>query len=454
MRLQTRLRLAAAIGITSVATSIGAFAIYQNQKSDLAQIDSALNSVTTKTLANTADPLSEALLAIQDTKITLALLSFNNTVFVIRGEENLFRKTPAKSDLLTATKEATSISTPQHVRIRAVKRPDGEFIILASSLVAFDKKTQNSVQALVIFVTIASIGGMLLIGRLVRKDVGKISVLIQHASNISRGETRVEIEPRQGNSEIDQLSRALNRMIYSLKASVELERQTHARMQEFLGDASHELRTPLTVIKGYVEILEQDPNNQNEPQNRYFDRVTNEIARMESLINDLLLLAELGDRDIQHDQVVNLSQLVELQVHDLRALQSNRPVEFSIEPEIQILGNGSLLEQLLANVFSNIRRHTQDSDHVLVILRKDQSRIVLNVEDSGPGVPDSYYATQDQHFKRFDPSRSRDSGGSGLGMSIISAIVRQHHGTLTLARSDLGGLSTTITFPVTGRFDS
>jgi signal transduction histidine kinase len=222
-------------------------------------------------------------------------------------------------------------------------------------------------------------------------------------------------------------------------------------MQEFLGDASHELRTPLTVIKGYVELLSQDAIGEMAPYDRYLGRVTSEIQRMEALINDLLLLAELGDHRVTLAERVQLSEIVSVHAADLQELEPNRDIRLNIEPDIHVTGLGSLLEQLLANLSSNIRRHTPESAAVAIELVESGDYACLTIDDAGPGLPQGSYDQQTTHFKRFDSSRARQSGGSGLGMSIISAIVRQHQGTFELSQSHLGGLRTLIKLPIADR---
>jgi two-component system OmpR family sensor kinase len=180
-----------------------------------------------------------------------------------------------------------------------------------------------------------------------------------------------------------------------------------------------------------------------------------EANRMDALIRDLLLLAELGetktDTKIMSElSVVDFSAMVSTAVDDLRILQPTRPVSVSIEPGIDILGARDLLAQVLANLTSNIRRHTLVTDSLRVSLRVEGASGVLSFDDSGRGLPEEFYTAGINHFQRFDNSRSRESGGSGLGMSILAAIVRKHGGSVSLEKSDLGGLRTEIRLPLAG----
>jgi signal transduction histidine kinase len=218
-------------------------------------------------------------------------------------------------------------------------------------------------------------------------------------------------------------------------------------MQDFIGDASHELRTPLTVIKGYVELLSQTQTQKNESQTKAFLRLDSEIKRMEALIKDLLLITELNDSSGLSLQQIHLTQMINQSLDDLKVLQPERSIEVQVQTNMYINGDLSLLSQLLANIFSNIARHTPTDARIKVTLNRVMHQVVLRVEDAGPGLPPQFYSEGIQHFQRFDKSRSRESGGSGLGMSIMRAIVEKHGGSIELGPSALGGLSITVTLP-------
>ena len=272
-------------------------------------------------------------------------------------------------------------------------------------------------------------------------------MLVDTATKLSEGDSLVKIESSSGDSEVDRLTVALNKMVTSLQHALDIEKESASRMQEFLGDASHELRTPLTVIKGYVELLSKAQLVDPEQSARAYSRLTSEIERMEILIRDLLLLAELGQKTPEFSEEVNLSELVLTQVNDLKVLDPNRVVDSSIVGEIYLNGSRLHLQQMLANAFGNIRRHTPTDAPVQISLTSSNGKIHLAIGDGGPGLPTRAYVEGRQHFQRFDKSRSRETGGSGLGMSIMSGIINEHGGTIELGVSKLGGLLLEITLP-------
>jgi signal transduction histidine kinase len=219
-------------------------------------------------------------------------------------------------------------------------------------------------------------------------------------------------------------------------------------MQKFLGDASHELRTPLTVIKGYNEMLSKGQFSELADQARAFSRVNSEIERMESLIHDLLLLAELGESRPVDFNEVDFDELVLGHVNDFKLFNKERTVSTAIPNDCIVHGSREHLNRLIQNCLSNIVRHTPADAPVSISLKTIGKHAELIIEDGGPGLPESAYGTEIKAMNRFDPSRSRESGGSGLGLSIIAAIVQEHQGALKLSKSKLGGLAIAIEIPV------
>jgi two-component system OmpR family sensor kinase len=141
---------------------------------------------------------------------------------------------------------------------------------------------------------------------------------------------------------------------------------------------------------------------------------------------------------------VALSDLVASRVQEFRSDHPEREVRDELASALAVRGREDLLDRLLVNALSNIVRHTPKDAAVRVTLRRDSARVVLTVEDSGGGLPE--YGVRPQRFRRFDQSRSRETGGSGLGMSIMADIVEGLGGSLTTSKSSLGGLALTFNF--------
>jgi two-component system OmpR family sensor kinase len=450
LKLQTKLTLATASIITAVSVSIGGASVLAIQNSETNRIDSLLSAAVETIQTEGEDPLTAALFAAgqSDIGLTVALVDINGELVVLAESLANIDSVPSAEVLAESQAEAISIDEGGEYRLRTIALPDNEFLVLATSLTAINEARVANLQLLLWFVLGSIILGAGLIALFIRRDMKKVSNLIHLATEIAEGAKHIKLPDAGGsNAEIDELTRALGHMVDALQHSLWVERDTQQAMQNFLGDASHELRTPLTVVKGYVELLSTQ-NMDEEQRARAFDRVNSEVVRMEALINDLLLLAELGESKPVGAGSVNLSDLVLAAVEDLKALQPERSVRTSVEVGVSMHGTAELIQQLVSNLFANLRRHTPADTRVSVSLSKTDNQATLTIDDAGPGLPAESYARGINHFQRFDASRSRESGGSGLGMSIMAAVVRQHGGTIELNPSPLGGLQTVINLPL------
>ena len=456
MKLQTKLILATASIITAVSVAIGGVAVGAIQNSEINRIDSLLSTAVETIQTDGEDPLTAALFAAgqSDIGLTVALVDINGELVTLAESLAQLETVPAASALAESQSEAVSVtyadanSETGEYRLRTIALPDNEFLLLATSLTAINEARTANLQLLLWFVLNSIWIGAGLIALFIRRDMKKVSNLIHLATEIADGAKNIKLPDAAGsNAEIDELTRALSHMVDALQHSLWVERDTQQAMQNFLGDASHELRTPLTVVKGYVELLSTQ-NMDEEQRARAFDRVNSEVVRMEALINDLLLLAELGESKPIGAGAIDLSGLVLAAVQDLKVLQPERSVRTSVEVGVSMHGTAELIQQLISNLFANLRRHTPADTRVTVSLSKTDHQATLTIDDAGPGLPAESYARGINHFQRFDASRSRESGGSGLGMSIMAAVVRQHGGTIELNPSPLGGLQTVINLPL------
>lgn len=442
MKLRTRLTLGSA-AVTAISTLlIGGFAITSSRNSAVALIDQSLNQVAVSVHGQSNDALSEALFTVQESNLALTLvyLTTDGTATVLNKSKLNLIPDPSPMDLRSGLLKAQSISGAEDYRMRSVQLLNDEFIVVAASLNDVDARFKSDLLRLAGFIFFCLLLAGLAIWFLVRRDIRKIEQLIDSATEISNGDTSLNLVVSPGDSEVDQLAEALNRMVMTLRRTAEIEERAAVRMQEFIGDASHELRTPLTVIKGYVELLSGAQMNDPEQRRRAYSRVNSEIVRMESLIQDILFLAEFGESRTVESVNFDLSELVAAHLSDFATLNVSRQIIAQIGDGIQIKGVKAHIARLLANAFGNILRHTPTDAPVRVTLKEVDEGIELAIEDGGAGLPEDVYRNGVQSFQRFDKSRSRENGGSGLGMSIIFAIVHEQGGTVTLKKSDLGGL--------------
>lgn len=204
-------------------------------------------------------------------------------------------------------------------------------------------------------------------------------------------------------------------------------------MQEFIGDASHELKTPLTVIRGYSEILSNNP----EQGEKYARRIHDESIRMSGIIDQLLKIAALDEGHNEEPISIDIAEYLKSHIEDILMLQPSRRVSFVAEP-LMVKAPYDLVDTLLSNVLTNARIHSPEDAPLLISIAGKQ----VTIEDGGPGMQE----IPDKPFKRFDSSRSRKTGGSGLGMSLIQKCAKELGAKLNFGKSELGGLKVEITF--------
>ena len=381
MKSKTR-QILATVTVTSVLSLfIGGFAVWDSYKSELALIDDHLNTVALEIKNNPKDPITAALLSVEQN-------NFNVTV--------AFKAPTGEIATLKESKDAV-LGETKKLRIRYVPIQEGEKLVIAASLVDIDRGLQRNLWRLLIFIIFAI------------ALASFISVLIGRSSALA------------------------------------FERSQRKKMQEFLGDAAHELRTPLTVVKGYAELLKSKALDSNREE-LAFERLNSEVKRMESLIADLLVLAELGEVDSGEFSTLNLSHLIKENAGDFQVIAPLHHLELDVEEGIFVHGSEKYLQRFIANALTNIRVHAQKTVPVRISL-KSGKEITLIIEDGGVGLPSDSYGEKIQGLKRFDRSRSRETGGSGLGMSIMSAVIERHKGVLTLRKSELGGLAIEVQLP-------
>jgi signal transduction histidine kinase len=201
----------------------------------------------------------------------------------------------------------------------------------------------------------------------------------------------------------------------------------------------------MTVVKGYAELLrgkQLDP----ERESAAFDRLNSELKRMDFLIGDLLMLAQLGEEGNIDFESIDIAQLVRESVSDFKEIAPTHSVTTHIDASAVMLGSEKYLQRFIQNALTNIRLHTPPSTSVRVSV-KAEKQITIIIEDSGPGLPPESYGEKIRGLKRFDRSRSRDTGGTGLGMSIMNAVIERHKGVFTLRKSELGGLAIEVHLP-------
>jgi signal transduction histidine kinase len=248
--------------------------------------------------------------------------------------------------------------------------------------------------------------------------------------------------PDKGGDEIAAVASAFNTMADDLAARADALAASDRMRRQLLADVSHELNTPVTAMRGYLETLTMPELTIDEPTRaRYLGIVSDETARMERLIGDLMDLARLegGGGSLRHD-AVSVRQLFDRVCarHERACADAGVTLATSTEPGAEtVLGDADRLEQAFQNLAANALRYAPTGTSVTLQARRDGPKVVLSVEDEGPGIPAEHLAHIFDRFYKVDASRpfdraSNGSGGSGLGLSIVKAIVERHDGTVAV----------------------
>jgi two-component system OmpR family sensor kinase len=257
------------------------------------------------------------------------------------------------------------------------------------------------------------------------------------------------VERADERTEVGRLGLSLNAMLAQIesafKAREESEgrlRRSETRLRRFIADASHELRTPLAAIRAYAELFGRGAAEHPDDLERSMSGISRESERMSVLVEDLLLLTRLDEGRPLEREPVDLAEIAREAVDAARVLDADRPIEASLESAV-VVGDRDRLRQVVDNLLSNVRSHTPPGTEVEVGVHSIDGRAVLRVSDTGPGLTEEEATQVFQRFYRIDGSRSRASGGVGLGLSIVAAVAEAHDGEAA-ARPTLGGGATFI----------
>jgi signal transduction histidine kinase len=266
--------------------------------------------------------------------------------------------------------------------------------------------------------------------RLMSRTLEPLEWVAKRAEGMSERPTKLpELE---GNNEVAALVRALNGMLARLEEAWETQTR-------FLADASHELRTPVTAILGHVSyLLRRTPLT--EQQKESLEIVRREGERMKKLVGDLLELSKTGGTWRVELSPVHLHTLLAEIAEDYgQSFPQGGRIRLEVPEDLWVLGDVERLHQVFANMVSNAQK--AQASEIRLVARDLQERVVIRVEDNGEGIPPEHLPHLFERFYRVDKARDRERGGSGLGLSIVKAIVEAHGGSVWV-ESEVGRGST------------
>jgi heavy metal sensor kinase len=294
---------------------------------------------------------------------------------------------------------------------------------------------RNSILAVLpIILVLGTLGGWIL----ARRSLSPIGYIASKAESISSQNLSERLTPRGTDDEMDDLIRTINEMISRLEGSFK-------RMAEFTADASHELKTPICAMRGEAELLLSKQRTTEE----YEEGLAHFIERFDHLnrmINDLILLSRSDSSQVELNMVpLRLDLLIQDIGNLFQILAEQRNIVLRIDPcqETVVMGDKMRLQQLLTNLIDNAVKFTPEGGSICIRVEKDRDYVAVKVADTGIGIPKEEQENIFKRFYRVDKSRSKETGGVGLGLSIVEWIAHAHHGKIEV-QSFLGEGSTFI----------
>lgn len=252
---------------------------------------------------------------------------------------------------------------------------------------------------------------------------------------------RVPPQDTNPQNEVGIVGHTLNRLLDNVDSALAHRVESDLRMRQFITDASHELRTPLAAIQGYAELTRQDSSALPPTTEYALARIESEARRMALLVDELLLLSRLGEGQDLESEDVDLAEVVGNAVNDATvAASTHHWVKDLPDEPVWVRGDHARLHQLVSNLLSNARVHTPPGVTVTTGITchrgaPDGPFAELTVIDDGPGIDPEILPNLFGRFVRADKSRS-DGSGHGLGLAIVSSIVKAHRGSVTAESND------------------
>jgi two-component system, OmpR family, sensor kinase len=279
----------------------------------------------------------------------------------------------------------------------------------------------------------------------------RLRSLEEAARQVGRGDLTARAR-EDGGDEVATLARAFNQMTQDLHARAQQLEAADRTRRLLLADVSHELMTPLTGMRGYLETLSLHAQSLDpETRERYLAIIRDETRRVEHIVGDLLDLARLesgGDTfDAQDVPLEDVFGRV-LARHERAAEQKGVKLTAEVGSGAEIVtGDPMRLEQALQNLAANAMRHTPRGGQVALAATYEDDRVVITVSDTGSGIPAEHLPRVFDRFYKVDPARASQTTGSGLGLSIVRAIIERHGATIAATSRPGDGVTFTIEFP-------
>jgi two-component system OmpR family sensor kinase len=350
-------------------------------------------------------------------------------------------KVPARAGATgtTPAKNGSAIQTRGSLLILHEVLRDGIRVSFSASRASIDHAVTNLLLVELLVAAAALALATLLVVHGTRTALRPLSAVIETATRIAHGDTKLRLQPSRTDTELGSLAAAFDQMVDALEAAIEDARASEAATRRFLADASHELRTPVAALQASVETLLREQPVRPE-RDRLEAAVARDSARLGRLVNDLLGLARLEAHPTR--ALVDLATIARPLLEDAHARAPHASITLHADNDTTVRGDPDALERVLRNLIDNALAAIQPTGRIDVHLQRLNGHVQAGVADDGPGVPEHERQRIFERFVRLDPSKP----GHGLGLAIARRIAQQHRGDLT-CDPDPNGASFTLRLP-------
>ncbi|MFC3574686.1 HAMP domain-containing sensor histidine kinase [Streptomyces yaanensis] len=342
-------------------------------------------------------------------------------------------------------------------RLRACEVEPGVVLVSAAPMTDIQATVRQLITVQVVAFALALLALVVFGRRMLRRGLKPLSDMAHTAHGIashdlteSAARLPLRADGPGGGPEVEELRTAFNTMLEHIDDSLAVRAEAEQRLRRFVADASHELRTPLMSVRGYADLFQYAAANAPEERDKHLARLRAEAARMGVLLDDLLLLARLDAAEVDASLRLEDADLVELvrQAADaFRAAHSDHPLTVTCGPSpLRLRLDPVRVRQVLDNLLTNAAVHTPTGTPVSVEVSRSGDTALVRVTDAGPGIPAADQERVFDRFYRVDKARSRDRGGSGLGLAVARSLVAAHGGSVELS-SEPGRTAITVAVP-------
>ena len=327
-------------------------------------------------------------------------------------------------------------------------RFNGQFVVLAIPLTDVESTLSQLLQLEALISLGVVVGTTVLALVIIEIGLRPLRRMGAVAGEIAAGDLSRRVEPATAKTEIGRLGLALNAMLSQIETAFAQRTASEGRLRRFIADASHELRTPLTSIRGYSEMLRRGAAESPIDADVARRRIEEESVRMSALVDDMLLIARLDQGRPLETKPVDLKTIAQDAAADAQAVSPRRAITIDAPQSVVVSGDDTRLRQAVGNLVRNALVHTPAGTPIEINVTTQNGSARLSVADHGSGLRAEDRDRIFEPFYRADPSRSRDSGGAGLGLSIVSAVIVAHGGRVDVKETSGGGATFAVELPL------